>query len=413
MTLDLEFVRARFPGLETPWALLDNAGGSVPARAVIDRVADYMARSCVQHGASYALSREAAERVAEGRRAAATLLGADPGEVVLGHSSTALVDLLARALRPAWEAGDEVVVTNLDHEANVGPWRALEAGGIVVKEWRFDRDSLELELRDLEPLLTERTRLVAFTHCSNVVGTIHDAAAICARIRAARALSCVDGVAFAPHRRVDVRALGADFYFASLYKVYGPHQGALYGRRELLRAARAPNHFFVPADAVPTKLEPGNATHELAAGLPGIVEHLTELDRHHGGPADAPVGERLGRAFERVAAHEAALAAPLLAWLDAAPGVRLLGRSDPDPARRAPTIAFTVDGADSRAVVDGLDAHRVAARYGHFYAYRAVRDLGLLDRNGVVRVSLVHYNAPAEVERLLAALDATLPGLRA
>jgi selenocysteine lyase/cysteine desulfurase len=180
-----------------------------------------MARWPVQHGASYPLSVEAVERVAAGRAAAARLVGADADEVALGPSATVLLRRLAEALSPLWAAGDEVVVTDLDHEANIGPWRALAAQGIVVREWGLSRASAALELADLEPLLNARTRLVAFTHCANVVGTIHDARAIVARVHAAGALACVDGVAYAPHRRVDVRALGADVYAVSLTRSSG------------------------------------------------------------------------------------------------------------------------------------------------------------------------------------------------
>ena len=403
---DVDFARSGFPALETPWALLDNAGGSACARPVIDRVAEHLARRPVQLGASYPLSQEAAEAVAEGRRAAALLLGAEPDEVVFGASSTVLAARLAGALRPVWSEGDAVVVTDLDHESNVGPWRALEAGGIEVREWRLRTETATLELEDLEPLLDERTRLVAFTHCANVVGTLHDVPAITARIRAAGALSCVDGVAAAPHRRTDVKALGADFYFASLYKLFGPHLGVLYGRRELLREARGSNHFFVGADALPSKHEPGNPPYEQVAGVVGIVDYLTALDRHHGGAG--PAEEALPRAFEHIARREAELAVPLLELLAAHPEVELVGSPDPDPATRVPTIAFHVRGRRSSELPPLLERDRVAVRFGHFYAYRAIERLGLLERDGVVRASLLHYNTDEEVERLVASLERAL-----
>jgi cysteine desulfurase family protein (TIGR01976 family) len=318
--------------------------------------------------------------------------------VVLGPSSTANAKTLARALRPLWREGDEVVVTNLDHETNVGPWRDLEETGIVVREWPFDPGTCELRLEDLEPQLTDRTRLVAFTHCSNLVGTIHDAAAIVRRIHDAGALACVDGVAFAPHRRVDVRGLGADFYLVSLYKVYGPHLGLLYGRRDLLDRARSQNHFFIGPEEGTYRFEPGNVIHELTAALPAIPEYLRELDRRCGGAGT------LTGAFAAVADHEAALAGPLLRFLRDRPGVRLLGRAEAGPDR-APTVSFTVEGRDSSEIPALLDRERVAIRYGHFYAHRAVTALGLHEVNGVVRVSMVHYNTTAEVDRLLGALD--------
>ena len=402
--LDLDFVRTHFPALDTPWALMDNAGGSVPCRQVIERVCDQMRRLPVQLGASYALSVEAREAVEAGRRAAATWVGADPDEIVLGASSTLLVQQLAAALRPSWAPGDEVVVTNLDHETNIGPWRRLEETGIVVREWRFREESLTLHAEDLAPLLTERTRLVAFTHCSNVVGSIVDVASIAARARAAGALTCVDGVAFAPHRRVDVKALGVDFYFASLYKVYGPHLALMYGRRELLRAAKSPNHFFVSEDAVPTKFEPGNVNYELAASLTGLLDYAQALGTHHGlaGALD------LDGCYARIAEHEQNLVRPLLEFLAAHPRVRVIGSPGAGREARVPTVSFTVSGRRSSELPPLLDARRLAVRFGHFYAYRLIRDLGLLERDGVVRVSLVHYNTPQEVERLIEALEELL-----
>ncbi len=406
--LDTEFVRAAFPALDGPWALFDNAGGSVPARQVIDRVTRYMSTCAVQLGASYDLSADASRAVESGREAAARLLNASVGEVVLGPSSTSLVARLAAALGPTWAPGDEVIVTNLDHETNVGAWRRLEERGIVLREWRFHPETMELELQDLEALLTDRTKLVAFTHCSNIVGTIHDVAAMTAKIRAAGALSCVDGVAYAPHRRVDVKALGADFYIASLYKIFGPHVGVLYGRREALLGGRSVNHFFIDESEVPYKYEPGGVVHEVAAGVAGISDYLDAVDGHHGGSQEDPVALRTERAFGLFAAAEAALVEPLLDFLDAHAKVHIIGSASADPATRVPTVAFTVEGRDASEIPAALDRDQVAIRFGHFYAHRAVEALGLHDRNGVIRASLLHYNTKEEVARLIKALERTI-----
>lgn len=404
----LKHVRSQFPALSARWALFDNAGGSVPLAGVIERASAYMRGHAVQLGASYGLSVRATAEVAAGHRAAERLVHAEPGEVVLGASTTANLRLLARALRPTWGAAADIVVTNLDHEANIGPWRELEHEGVQVREWRFHPGTAALHLEDLEPLLTPRTALVCFTHCANVVGTIHDAAAIIRRIHAAGALACVDGVAFAPHRLVDVKALDADFYAVSLYKTFGPHLGLLYGKRELLRRAQAQNHFFFGDDELPYKLEPGGVPHELAASLPAILDYLLDLESRLPGGGEGAERERLARAFGAIAAHEAALVAPLLEFLRGRPGVRLLGESGADPARRVPTVAFTVAGRDSATIPAALDEAAVAIRYGHFYAHRAIESLGLLERNGVVRVSMAHYNTPAEVAKLIAALERAL-----
>ena len=404
---DVPFARSQFPALSDDWALFDNAGGSVPLAGVIDRVHEYMSRWQVQHGATYRHSATATARVEEGQHAMARLVNASPQEVVLGPSSTMNVRTLARALLPLFSPGDEIVVTNLDHEANIGAWRSLESEGLVIREWRFDPERLELTLDGLEPLLHQRTRLVCFTHCSNLIGTVHDASAIVRRVHEAGALACVDGVACAPHRRVDVKRLDADFYFLSVYKVFGPHLAMLYGKRDLLLRARGQNHFFVPEDEIPYKLEPGNVVHELTAALPAIVEYLLVLDGRHHPDSTAAEPARLDRVFDDIAAHESALVEPLLGFLRSRRGVRVIGRETSD-ADRAPTVSFVVDGRDSSVIPGRLDAERIAIRYGHFYAHRAVEALGLHARNGVVRVSMVHYNTPEEVDRLISALDRAL-----
>jgi cysteine desulfurase family protein (TIGR01976 family) len=404
--LDLEFVRAAFPALDTPWALFDNAGGSVPAKHVIDRVATYMSRHAVQLGASYELSVAASAAVHAGRETAARLFNAEIDEVVLGPSTTALMGRLATALAPNWRKGDEVIVTNLDHEANIGAWRRLAERGIVIREWRFRPETMRLEIEDLDALLNERTKLVAFTHCANVVGTIHDVAAITQRVKAAGALSCVDGVAYAPHRRVDVKVLGVDFYIASLYKVFGPHVGILYGRREALLAGRGVNHAFVDENDVPYKYEPGGVVHEVAAGVAGIGDYLDAVDRHHGGDTSDAPGIRTARAFKLFEAAEAELVAPLMSFLQSAPRVRIVGSESADANVRVATVAFTVEGKHASELPEALDQQNVAIRFGHFYARRAIEAAGLLDQGGVVRASILHYNTPDEVSRLIEALDA-------
>lgn len=411
MTLDTSLVRAQFPGLAPEiadgWAFFDNAGGSLPAGPVIDRVERYLRALCVQTGATYPRSVASGEAVVEGRRAVATLFGADEDEIVINGSTTLNAYLLADALRPIWAEGDEIVVTNLDHEANIGAWRRLEATGIVVREWRFDPETMRLRVEDLEPLLGPRTRLVAFTQCANVIGTIHDVAAVTKLVHDAGAEVCVDGVAYAPHRAIDVRAWDVDYYLCSLYKTYGPHLGAMYGKRDCLRRARSRNHFFIGEDVVPYKLQPGNVNHELSAAMPGVVEYFDAIAKAHGVPGET-ARARLTGAFSRIAAHEAALAAPLLAFLEAHPKVRILGEASPDAEARVPTIAFTVEGRTAESVATEVEADRIAIRWGHFYAYRAIEALGLMDAGGVVRVSMVHYNTLEEVERLVAALDKAL-----
>ncbi|HEX4955113.1 MAG TPA: cysteine desulfurase-like protein [Thermoanaerobaculia bacterium] len=403
--LDVAFARSFFPALASGWAYFDNAGGTVVPRPVIDRVGEYLSRYGVQLGASYGPSAEATERVAAGRAAAARLIGAEPDEVLLGGSTTINTFVLARALAPTLAPGDEVIVTNLDHEANVGAWRRLAEAGAVIREWRLHPDTLALELADLERLLSSRTRLVCFTQCANVVGRIHDAAAAIRLVHGAGAKALVDGVAYAPHRLVDVKALDADFYLVSLYKILGPHVGVLYGKKEHLLAARGVNHFFFGEDELPAKLQPGNVNHELTSALPGILEFLEAIDRHHGGAEGDEPRQRWGRAFELFERHEEALAAPLIDFLAHHPRVRLLGPATAEGRERVAIITFTVPGRHASEIPPLLEGDKIALRWGHFYCHRAMAALGLLEQGGVLRASLAHYNTAEEVERLIRGLE--------
>jgi cysteine desulfurase family protein (TIGR01976 family) len=409
--LDVDFVRSQFPALTQhwpDWALMDNAGGSVAPQQVQTRVSDYLRRYMVQLGASYPLSQRATQIVGEAHEFAELLMGAQPGEVAIGPSTTLNAKILAMALRPLWRDGDKVIVSELDHEAHIGPWAALAERGIEVLTWRLRPETAALELEDLAPLLDERVRLVAMTHCANVVGRIHDVKAIAAAVHQVGAQLCVDGVAYAPHRLVDVAALDVDYYLLSLYKVYGPHLGLLWGRRELLEAARGQNHYFVGEQQVPYKLEPGNANHELCAGLVGIGDYLSVVDHHHHeGPAESD-RQGFARSFELFAAHEAQLAERLLSFLRDHPKVRIIGPRSSDPTTRVPTIAFVVKGRKASEIPPLLDPRKLAIRWGDFYARRGIEALGLAEADGVVRVSMVHYNTLHEVDRLVRALEEVL-----
>jgi cysteine desulfurase family protein (TIGR01976 family) len=411
IALDVDFARSQFPALTQhwpDWTLLDNAGGSVAPRQVSARVADYMSRYMVQLGAGYALSQQATGIVQDAHSFAARLLGAGTGEIAIASSTTMCARLLAAALRPLWRAGDKVIITEADHEANIGPWTRLAESGIEVLTWRLRPETASLELDDLAPLLDERVKLVCMTHCANVVGRIHDVRAVAAAVHEVGAQLCVDGVAYAPHRLIDVAALGVDYYLLSLYKVYGPHLGLLWGRKELLAAARSQNHEFLDG-AMPYKLEPGSASHELCAGVPGIGEYLLAIDEHHHGrTAAADDRNAYARAFELFTAHEQQLAERLLAFLRGHPKIRIIGPQTSDADIRVPTIAFSVAGRRASEIPALLDERKLAIRSGHFYAVRAIEALGLTQGEGVVRVSMVHYNTLAEVDRLVQTLDEVL-----
>ncbi|WP_131113802.1 cysteine desulfurase-like protein [Lichenihabitans psoromatis] len=400
MALDLDTVRSRFPALADGFAYFDNAGGSLVLGSVADRIRDYLLTTSVQTGASYPASRRAVERLAEARRRIALLLNAArPEEIVLGPSSTILCQFLARSMEGRLQPGDEIVVTDFDHESNIGPWRALEKRGIVIKTWSLDPDTLTIDLDALDALMTDRTRLVAVTHTSNILGTINPVAEIAARVHARGAEIAVDAVAYAPHRAVDVQAWDVDYYVFSFYKTYGPHFAVLYGKYDKLLELDGLYHYFYGKDKVPMKLEPGNTNYELAWGAAGIVDYLDDLG---GGTGDRAA---ITRAFDDIAAHEAVLAERLLAYLRTRNDTRVIGHRTSDAAVRVPTIAFKMEGRESQAVVQHTDQDSIGIRFGDFHSRRLIEHLGLADNGGVVRVSLVHYNTLDEVDRLIGSLD--------
>lgn len=403
--IDQSYIEECFPSLDQGAVFLDNAGGSQVARPVADRVSQYLLGQNVQLGASYAASQKAGAAVAEGRAALATLMNASrPEEVVMGATATQLFDQLARSLVQKWRPGDEVIVTNFDHEANIAPWRRLEAQGIVVREWQMPRGADIPSIDDLRALMTERTRLVAVTHVSNIYGSILPIRQIADAVHEAGAMICVDGVAYAPHRAVDVQALGADFYGFSVYKVYGPHHAALFGRYDLLRDHAANiNHYFYGEDRVPNKLEPGNPNYELAFGCVGVIDYLEGFAQAHGvAGTGRPAVEA---AFEIFADHEQVLSERLLTYLRTRNDITIIGSRSGDKADRVPTISFIVEGQSSEALVRQVDPSGIGIRFGDFHSKRLVNSLELSSGDGVIRVSAVHYNTVAEIDRLIEQLE--------
>ncbi|HIK40739.1 cysteine desulfurase-like protein [Thermoleptolyngbya sp. M55_K2018_002] len=405
--LQLDYVRAQFPALAGEWVFFDNAGGSQTLKRVADRISDYLLTTNVQLGASYDVSQQSTARVAEAAQAAAMLINAaEPGEVVMGGSTTLLLRILSLCLGQTFRPGDEIIVTNCDHESNIGCWLDLRKQGIIVKFWNLNPETLQLDLDTLAQLMTPRTRLVALTHVSNILGTINPIRQIANLVHERGAMICVDGVAYAPHRQVDVQALDVDFYVFSFYKVYGPHYALLYGKREHLLTMPGINHYFISQETIPYKFQPGNVNFELSYGAAGVVDYLSDLAVQHG--SDRPASDLFGRlseAFDRIAEHEAQLSDRLLSYLHSQPRVKLWGDPTADRDRRVPTIAFTVGQLNSATIPPQIDRHHIGIRYGDFYARRLIEDLGLAQQNGVVRVSMVHYNTLEECDRLIAALD--------
>ncbi|NIM27892.1 MAG: aminotransferase class V-fold PLP-dependent enzyme [Gammaproteobacteria bacterium] len=403
--LDVNFCRGFFPPLANGEAYLENAGGSYAPRHVIEAIEAYMRECQCQPSWRFAASRSARERLDRSQSLIAEAINADRDEIVIGPSTTLNVYVLAHALAPLLERGSEIVVTNQDHEANGGAWRRLAERGVVVREWRVDPLSGDLDLEALDALLGPRTRLVCFPHVSNIVGSLNDARAITARAHAVGAMVCIDGVATVAHQLPDMKSLDADFYLFSTYKMYGPHLAVLYAKREHMEAASNQNHFFHEGN-VPEKLHPGGLSYESAASIAGIVDYLEAVHAHHFDAEDNDLRARLAKVYGLFQTQESSLMARVLDYLAGRTDIRLIGRDTSDATRRAPTFSVTVAGRDPGDVAARLAERGVCVGHGHFYAYRCVDALGIDPARGVLRFSMVHYNTLEEVDRLTAAMDA-------
>jgi len=405
--LDIDFVRSQFPAFSEPslrdWAFFDNAAGSYPCAQVVRRLTEFYTRTKVQPYGSFPASRRAGEWMDEARERLAAWLNIPPGDLHIGPSTSQNTYVLAEALRTTLMEGDEIVVTNQDHEANSGAWRRLAAAGAVIREWAVDPDTGMLDPGALGALLSERTRVVAFPHCSNIIGAINPVAEISAAVRAAGAISVVDGVAAAPHGIPDIAALGADIYLFSTYKTFGPHQGVMAVREEVAWALPHQQHYFNEGK-LGVRLTPAGPDHAQVAALGGIADYLDALDSRHfstGAAAD----RRGARVRALMRAHEVALARPLLDYLRGRNDLRLIGPADAEA--RAPTVSV-VHARPGEALADALAGQGVAAAGGAFYADRVLDAVGVAPGHGVLRLSFLHYTTAAEIDRLIEALDRVL-----
>ena len=394
--LDLDRVRRAFPALADGRARFDSPGGSLTPTVVADAVAATLVAGLSNRGTVNPSERLADEVVAAARGAVADLVGADPRGVVFGRSMTELTWSLARTLAAGWGPGDEVVVTRLDHDADVRPWVVLaERAGATVRWLGFDRDTGELD--DVATVLGERTRLVAVTGASNLIGTRPDVPALAAAAHAVGALVHLDAVHLVPHAPVDLAALGVDLLACSPYKFFGPHHGVLVASPDLLEELH-PDKLLPSTDAVPERFELGTLPYELLAGTTAAVDFVAAL-APSGEAAVASRRERVLASMAAVERHEAALLARLLDGLGSLGHVRTHGRA----ARRTPTVLLEVEGRTGREVHEHLGALGVNAPASNFYAIEASRWLGLGDA-GAVRVGLAAYSSPDDVDRLLEGL---------
>jgi cysteine desulfurase family protein (TIGR01976 family) len=417
MQLDVDVVRSQFPAFSDPdlegWAFFENAGGSYACRQTIEALNSYYRHTKVQPYAPYPAAAKAGEAMDRSRARWAEALGVLPDEVNFGPSTSQNTYVLAHAFSEILESGDEIIVTNQDHEANTGVFRRMaDRVGATLREWHIDPVTGLLDLADLDELLSERTRLVTFPQCSNIVGQENPVADIVAKAHAFGARVIVDAVSYAPHGLADVAALDADVYLFSLYKVYSVHQGLMVVRNGL--ADELPNqaHFF-NAELPTKRLTPAGPDHAQVAASGAVLDYIEALDVHHGG-ARAAAGGGLRGAAARVSAlwqdHETRLLEPVLDQLSAMEGIRVLGPTSigSEGRHRCPTVAFVPIGRMPEEVAAALAEHRVMASSGHFYAYRVLQGMDVDPYSGAVRISWVHYTTPAEIERMLDAIETVL-----
>jgi len=409
-TLDVDFARAQFPAFAEAslqgWTHLENAGGSWPAIQTVRALTDFYTRTKLQPYGQAGPTAAAGAAMDDAQTRWAGALGVDRDEVIFGPSTSQNVYVLAQAFGAMLSAGDEVIVTQQDHEANSGAWRRMiEERGFTLREWTVDPVSGRLDPADFDALLSDRTRLVCFPHCSNIAGEANPVAALTAKARAVGAASVVDGVSWAPHEIPDVAALGADIYLFSLYKVYGVHQGLMTVRRDLLDRLPNQSHYF-NAGYPSKKLVPAGPDHAQVAASSGTLDYVDALAEHHGiGANDA--GERVRAVNALWRAQEITAAAPLLDYLAAHPRARVLGPETCDE-NRAPTIAFLPERLSPQAMEAALAERGFIVGASDFYARRLIEACGIDPKTGVVRASLTHYTREADVVAFIDALDALL-----
>jgi cysteine desulfurase family protein (TIGR01976 family) len=417
--LDLSPQRTKFPALQEvdeqgrPYVYFDGPGGTQVPQAVIDAVAEYFRLANANHAGHFITSRRNDQTIDQARAAMADFLNAASStEIVFGANMTTLTFNLSRALGRTLKPGDEIVVTRLDHDANISPWLALEELGVEVKWADFDVETCQLDLEHLTSLLTEKTKLVAVGYASNAVGTINPIGRIAALARNVGALLWVDAVHYAPHGPIDVQTLGCDFLVCSAYKFFGPHVGVLWGRLELLEELQA--YKVRPAQATPPhKFETGTLNHEGLAAVTAAIDYLAELGRNNGSYLEDTVNlddyegrrKELKQAMNAIAAYERPLFAYMMAEVQKIPGITVYGITNPEEFdQRCPTLAFTRSGFTPAEIAAHLGDQGIFVWDGNYYALAVTERLGLEESGGMVRVGLAHYNTKEEVDRLITAL---------
>jgi cysteine desulfurase family protein (TIGR01976 family) len=402
--LDLNWVRSQFPSLSRvvnghPAAFLDGPGGTQVPQRVIDAISDYLKMHNANTGGAYTTSRATDQVISGARSAMADFLGCDGDEIVFGPNMTTLTFAISRAVGRELKAGDEILLTHLDHDANISPWRALEERGVKVQFADINEADCTLDLDDLARKITPRTKLVAVGYASNAVGTINDVKTVIRLAHDAGAMAYIDAVHYAPHGPIDVRELDCDFLACSTYKFFGPHMGVLYGKREHLDRLQ-PYKVRANTNAVPQRWEWGTLNHECIAGITACVEYLADL----GGsvPECSSRREALTAAYGAIQAHERKLMERMLRGLKEIPGLRLYGINDPAQLEsRCPTFAVRIDGHAPLGLATKLGERGIFTWDGNYYAINLTERLGVEQSGGFLRIGLVHYNTEEEVDRVL------------
>ena len=405
LPLDPHAIRANFPAFKQKdlegWGFFENAGGSYMAQQVIDRYNHYYTAHKLQPYGAYPASQNAGAEMDLAHERLAKAMNTTADAVHIGPSTTANTYTLGRAFAEMLSAGDAIIVTNQCHEANTGAFRKLEQVGVEVREWQVNPETAELEIEAFEKLLDDKVKLVAFPHCSNIVGHTNPVKEICALAHQVGAVTCVDGVAHAPHTFPDFADLGTDIYLFSTYKTYGPHQGVMVIKPALAKKLPNQGHFF-NAEFLKKRLVPAGPDHAQIAACNGVVDYLDTL-ANIAGTSEAPAPYRATSKLMRE--QETALLEPLMDYLRGRNDIRIVGPSNAED--RVPTIAIHAKRPGEELAKE-LAAHKIMVGGGHFYAYRLIKALGIDTEHGVLRMSFVHYTTPEEVQQLIKGLDQVL-----
>lgn len=408
MNLDLNFIRAQFPAFSEPtlkgWAFFENAGGSYPCKQMVNRLTDFYMKNKVQVYYPYPASTLAGKLMDASYKRMADYLNVDETEIHFGPSTTQNVYVLANAMRPMWNNGDEIIVSCQDHEANAGAWRKLEKQGIKIIEWHVNSETGLLSLDDLDALFSAKTKMVAYPHCSNVIGHVNPVKEISIRAHKHGALSVVDGVGYAPHGFPDLKDLGADIYLFSLYKTFGPHLGLMYVDKDLILKMENQSHFFKEG-ITRSMLTPAGPDHAQIAAASGILDYFDAVYNHHFDIETNP-SER-GKAINTLfLEHETMLMETLLEFLRSRNDIKIVG---PDTTKnRAPIISIIPTNKNIKKVYTDLTKHKLMLGLGNFYAIRPLIDMNIPAQPGVIRISFLHYTSLDEINQLIEGLKIAL-----